>query len=431
MVREMFSDSFVAAFYALYQERIPSYRLALTRTCESLQEIVRDRDANTPAEQRRVRVELGRIKEPNRILLKAQHQKYEGQIEDPADIFAVIHDIAGTRVTCNTYEDVRRVEQHILGATNICLFSGVPENKAHEDYLARPKESGYRALHLLLEAQVPVGREVGTLPCEVQLRTLLQHAWGELTHEDTFKPEVSVPPLVSVLSKRLATALAVLDEIAQDLRDELNKIEQGAPAEVVVDETKDRAKPSLSATDIEDAFADVMGRILTQNRGALQSVGRRLVKSGIADIDELRRLLERVKVAARAEFSEHGRLMTDSEILNAAVKAATDTRDTSIAVRQVLDDRVEQELLLAAFGEKYAPGTTHMGTIVRVAPRYAIAQLDAGAQALVSARHLEVGRLRVDLRDRFGPGDTVRLIVVRVDPGSTRIEVRPASLESK
>ena len=64
--------------------------------------------------------------------------------------------------------------------------------------------------------------------CELQIRTLLQDSWGELTHEDTYKPGSQLPPLVETLSKRMASLMATLDEIAQDLRDEMDRLEEQA-----------------------------------------------------------------------------------------------------------------------------------------------------------------------------------------------------------
>jgi hypothetical protein len=64
--------------------------------------------------------------------------------------------------------------------------------------------------------------------CEIQLRTLLQDSWGELTHEDTYKPGSKIPPLVTTLSRRMADLLATLDEIAEDLRGELDIVAEDA-----------------------------------------------------------------------------------------------------------------------------------------------------------------------------------------------------------
>ena len=92
--------------------------------------------------------------------------------------------------------------------------------------------------------------------CELQVRTLLQDSWGELTHEDTYSKAGELPPLVEVLSTRMADLLATLDDIAEDLRNELDRIDEAIVAETagqVDNEPGDdcaRAGPGADAADI-------------------------------------------------------------------------------------------------------------------------------------------------------------------------------------
>lgn len=66
----------------------------------------------------------------------------------------------------------------------------------------------------------------------------MQDSWGELTHEDTYKPGAVVPLLVDTLSKRMADLMATLDDIAEDLRAELDTL-----AEDSLKETDSEAAP--------------------------------------------------------------------------------------------------------------------------------------------------------------------------------------------
>ena len=98
---------------------------------------------------------------------------------------------------------------------------------SERNYVTEPKESGYRGWH------VNLGIVVNSVPvsCELQVRTLLQDSWGELTHIDTYSKDGALPPLVDVLSTRMADLLAILDDIAEDLRTELDRIDQEIVAE--------------------------------------------------------------------------------------------------------------------------------------------------------------------------------------------------------
>ena len=78
------------------------------------------------------------------------------------------------------------------------------------------------------------------------MRTLLQDSWGELTHEDTYSKASESPPLVVVLSTRMADLLSTLDDIAEDLRNELDRID-----EAIVDETAGQVdEPSDVVLDV-------------------------------------------------------------------------------------------------------------------------------------------------------------------------------------
>lgn len=183
-----------------------------------------------PTERLRIRVEEGRIKQFNRLLVKAQSPEYRKRIRKPEDVFRLMTDTVGTRITCNVSSDVERVCEAILrvehtpsGRKKKRPSFRICKNLEPRDYITTPRPSGYRGYHIFVEIDVPSGGQLEPVICEVQVRTLLQDAWGELTHEDTYKPGMTLPGIVVSLSKRLATALAVMDEIAQDIRIELDR----------------------------------------------------------------------------------------------------------------------------------------------------------------------------------------------------------------
>ncbi|RJT97363.1 hypothetical protein D6T65_13470 [Arthrobacter frigidicola] len=106
------------------------------------------------------------------------------------------------------------------------------EHDSHRDYFASPKPSGYRAYHVNLVVPVPHMKGNRRVRVEVQARTLLQDGWGELTHEDTYKPGSTVPEWIVGMSLRMAELLAAVDNIAQDLRTGLDVEAQRSVREV-------------------------------------------------------------------------------------------------------------------------------------------------------------------------------------------------------
>lgn len=93
-----FSPEFQKNFYDLYSKlRTERFEPALTILKQTLEALL---NAKFSASRRlRLRVEQGRIKSPNRLLLKAQLPEYQAEINIPDDIFNKIHDIVGTRIT--------------------------------------------------------------------------------------------------------------------------------------------------------------------------------------------------------------------------------------------------------------------------------------------------------------------------------------------
>ena len=95
----------------------------------------------------------------------------------------------------------------------------------------RPYEFDYQSLHYVVRSTLPFefgGQQIpADIPCEVQIRTLLQHAYSELTHDTIYKPNArATPPL-----KRTAAKSMALIEATSDYFSSLNRTIQQTLAE--------------------------------------------------------------------------------------------------------------------------------------------------------------------------------------------------------
>jgi len=116
-----FTPEFQKAFYDLYSRlRTERFEPALTILKQTLEALLNAKFSASP--RLRLRVEQGRVKSPNRLLLKAQLPKYRAEINTPDDIFAKIHDIVGTRITRNTTNDAYSVLREIKTAGGAYIF---------------------------------------------------------------------------------------------------------------------------------------------------------------------------------------------------------------------------------------------------------------------------------------------------------------------
>jgi ppGpp synthetase/RelA/SpoT-type nucleotidyltranferase len=178
-----------------------------------------------------VRVAAGRVKNAARTWRKLNLPNYETQVTGLDSIPVVLDDLIATRIICTNTSDLSRVWD-LLRELDTWEDGLEPvlalEAGSDRDYCTSPKPSGYRARHINVRTAVNDGLNRSLVTCEIQVRTLLQDSWGELTHEDTYKPGSKIPPLVTTLSRRMADLLATLDEIAEDLRGELDIVSEDA-----------------------------------------------------------------------------------------------------------------------------------------------------------------------------------------------------------
>jgi putative GTP pyrophosphokinase len=85
---------------------------------------------------------------------------------------ARMQDVGGLRAVVENLSQVRKLEQLY---TNGTLTHELTDK---DDYIATPKESGYRSLHLIYKYKNPQNPIYDGLHVELQIRTQLQHAWA-------------------------------------------------------------------------------------------------------------------------------------------------------------------------------------------------------------------------------------------------------------
>lgn len=142
------------------------------------------------------------------LLAKAFHRGK--QYKDP---YGDIEDKVGVRIVVLFSEEIRDVERAI---TTCDQWIAAKARDFEEERLAKPFEFDYQSLHYIVRAKFVVNHAgvdvaLGT-PCEVQVRTMLQHAYSELTHDTIYKPSLQAEPDV----KRAAAKSMALIEATDD-----------------------------------------------------------------------------------------------------------------------------------------------------------------------------------------------------------------------
>lgn len=91
-----------------------------------------------------------------------------------------LFDVAGVRIICSFPEDIYSLSDMFLRQDDVKLLK-------RKDYIADPKENGYRSLHLIVEVPIFLTERTLRIPVEVQFRTIAMDFWATLEHKTRYK----------------------------------------------------------------------------------------------------------------------------------------------------------------------------------------------------------------------------------------------------
>ena len=127
-----------------------------------------------------------------------------------------IHDIAGVRVICSYIDDVYLVAEALLKQDDITLVT-------RKDYIAQPKENGYRSLHLIVKVPVFLSERRLEMEVEVQFRTIAMDFWASLEHKIYYKYEGNVPEHIRTELRECSDMASFLDAKMLALNEEVKE----------------------------------------------------------------------------------------------------------------------------------------------------------------------------------------------------------------
>ena len=139
----------------------------------------------------------------------------------------VITDLIGARVICWFVDDCYGMLDYIQATKQFLV-----KPRSLEDYIRDPKSTGYRAIHLLADVsydRVKTYRKrrmvvEDRMICEIQIRTKLQNAWSEFTHEVHSKVPTEFQTDYDTAIADIANNLAVEDKSALVVREILQRL---------------------------------------------------------------------------------------------------------------------------------------------------------------------------------------------------------------
>lgn len=141
-----------------------------------------------------------RTKKSESIIDKIARKKIDNyQIE--------IQDIIGIRIVLFYNDDIIDVEKLIINNFTIDTL-----NSTDKESLYSSNEFGYLSRHYIIM--------INGFYAEIQVRTILQHAWASISHELSYKKTTEVPKELSRKLFRLASLLELADDEFKGVRDQ-------------------------------------------------------------------------------------------------------------------------------------------------------------------------------------------------------------------
>ena len=180
-----------------YQEQLPRFLEAETRISKNLRDYLSEAGVWVAAVESRVKTESSLVGK-----LELKGAKYKS--------LADITDILGLRVITFYPDDVDKVASAIERLYEVDWEDSVDKRK-----LLDIDSFGYLSLHYVCH--------IPDMPyrMEIQMRTLLQHAWANMYHDTGYKSGVEIPRKYIRNLNRLAGMLELADEQFSQIRLEL------------------------------------------------------------------------------------------------------------------------------------------------------------------------------------------------------------------
>lgn len=159
-----------------------------------------------------------RLKDIKSAVKKQEKKKYDNPLDKMTDL-------VGARFVVLLRSDLDILEKAIAD------YSGwVARLDRHHDYETNldPEVFNYQSAHYLIISPSKIERNGVLIPantvCELQLRTLLQHAYAEVAHDRIYKSPVPVSPAARRLIARSMALMEATDQMFCDAVRELDQI---------------------------------------------------------------------------------------------------------------------------------------------------------------------------------------------------------------
>ena len=189
------------------------------------------------------------------------------KLERPDRIYhhlSEITDILGFRIVTYFHDGIEEVAKFVESRFDVNWSKSI--DKRQKDSL---DQFGYRSLHYICRAPDTFFESFNLTPIkefcfEIQIRTILEHAWAEIEHDLGYKADHDVPAEIRRRFSRLSGLLELADQEFVDIKKSLNQY-QARVAEKIAGEEHDVTinRVSLRAA-LESGITNILDNTLAQ-----------------------------------------------------------------------------------------------------------------------------------------------------------------------
>lgn len=169
---------------------------------------------------------VSRLKSKESFIEKIERkQKKYISIED-------ITDVVGVRIITYYSEDVDKIVQIIETEFDVDRDNSIDKREAME-----PDKFGYCSVHYIVKMNTTrlnlrENHSFEGLKCEIQIRSILQHAWAEIEHDIGYKSEIAIPKELRRSFSRIAGLLEIADKEFDEIRTKLVEYKKNAEVKI-------------------------------------------------------------------------------------------------------------------------------------------------------------------------------------------------------
>jgi len=157
----------------------------------------------------------GRTKSKDSCIEKINRKSYKDPVTE-------LTDLSGIRIVAYFESDIKIISDIINEAFNVDA-----KNSLNQDERLSIDQIGYRSVHFVCDiggtrSELPEFKGLSNLKFEVQVRTVLQHAWAELAHDRNYKFSGKLPSEIERSLFLYAGMLEIADKGFSELSERID-----------------------------------------------------------------------------------------------------------------------------------------------------------------------------------------------------------------